>query len=43
MQHIVIVYKRTVTGKKRNSDGHENFDIDTTRKVFKDVGENETK
>ncbi len=37
MQDIVIVYRRTVTGKKRNSDGHESFDIDTTRKVLKDV------
>ncbi len=44
MQHILIVYKRTVTEMKRNIDGHERFNINisTTRKILKDVGERET-
>ncbi len=43
MQHIVIVYKRTVTEKKRKSDGHERVNISAARKIVIDVGERETK
>ncbi len=39
MQDIVIVQRRKETGKKSNSDGHESFDINTTRKILKDVEE----